>query len=142
MPRIYILLLILPLLSAKGYAQSSPEAVVDAFHEALVQGDSARVAQLLLPEAVILESGHRETRGEYTSHHMQGDMRFLRAMKRTIVQRDSDQTSEMAWVATISRLEGTYRDRALSLQSAELMVLRKVGNTWRIAAIHWSSRKN
>lgn len=47
---------------------------------------------------------------------------------------------DVAYVATTSRLHGSYRDRDIDLSSAELMVLRKTG--WRVAAIHWSSRTN
>ncbi len=138
--RRFLLLFFLTALTFPVWGQTTPEATVEAFHKALVAGDSTAVTSLLLPEAVILESGHRETREEYVGHHMKGDMRFLRAIKRTVLHRDADQTAAMAWVATISRLEGTYRNRPIRLESAELMVLKRQNGRWRIAAIHWSSR--
>ena len=38
---------------------------------------------LLAPEAVILESGGVETRAEYQSHHLQGDINYAKSMKST-----------------------------------------------------------
>jgi hypothetical protein len=45
-----------------------------------------------------------------------------------------------AWVSTVSTMNGTYSEREIDLTSLELAILRKEGDQWKIAAIHWSSR--
>lgn len=127
---------------AAMHAADSAEVVqtVERFQEALVAGDSTGVAKLLLPEAVILEAGGRETKTEYLSHHFHSDGAFLGAMTREPGSREVHITGDVAWVTSTSRLHGTYRDRRRDLSSAELMVLRRTPEGWRVAAIHWSSR--
>lgn len=44
------------------------------------------------------------------------------------------------WAASTSVTQGTFRDREINSQGAELMVLRRTDDGWRIKAIHWSSR--
>ena len=114
--------------------------VVEAFRQALTRGDSAAVADMLLPEAVVLESGETETKREYLSHHFHADHAFLSAMTREVLSRDVCVEEGAAWVSTTSRLAGTYDGRDLDLSSAELLVLRRRPEGWRVAAVHWSSR--
>lgn len=115
-------------------------AVVEQFHAALTNGDSASAVSLLAPDAVILESGGVETRAEYLSHHLPGDMAFARAIRsdrgptRVVVEGD------VAWATSTSTTVGSYRDRAINSAGAELMVLSKTPQGWRIRAVHWSSR--
>lgn len=131
-------------LHAQGHQHAADSAdvvqTVERFHEALVAGDSTGVANLLLPEAVVLEAGGRETKTEYLSHHFHSDGAFLRAMTREPGSREIHIAGDAAWVASTSRLHGAYRDRSRDLSSAELMVLRRTPEGWRVAAIHWSSR--
>ena len=47
----------------------------------------------------------------------------------------------IAWVAATSTARGTFRDRTVASQGAELMVLSRTDAGWRIRAIHWSSRR-
>ena len=116
-------------------------AVVHAFHAALERGDGEAAMALLAPDAVVLESGGVETREEYRSHHLGSDMEFARAVR----ARRSDplvRTREgVAWASSTSVAEGEFRGRAVNVAGAELMVLVRMGDGWRIAAIHWSSRR-
>lgn len=115
-------------------------AVVERYHQALADGDSAAAVALLAADAVILESGGLETRDQYRSHHLPGDIQFARAMRseranvRVVVQ------GGVAWVSSTSVSQGTYRDRAIDSAGAELMVLARTAEGWKIRAIHWSSR--
>lgn len=123
-------------------ASDSTEVVqaVERFTEALAMGDSTTVATLLLPEAMILEGGVVEDRHHYLGHHYSSDVRFLQAMTRDPKARQVHVVGDVAYVASTSRLHGSYRDRDIDLSSAELMVLRRTIEGWRVAAIHWSSR--
>jgi ketosteroid isomerase-like protein len=128
-------------LAAQTAADSAAVAtVVHAFHGALERGDSATALGLLTEDATILESGGVETKEEYRSHHLPSDIAFARAVPREsgplrIVLRD-----DVAWASSTSTMEGTYRERPVNSQGAELMVLVRTAEGWRIAAIHWSSR--
>ncbi|MDQ7040967.1 MAG: nuclear transport factor 2 family protein [Rhodothermus sp.] len=115
------------------------QQTVTRFHEALAQGDSATVAQLLLDEVVILEGGRRESKTEYLGHHYSRDVAFLQAMQRSIIWQQVRVFDELAYVSTLSRLRGTFRERSYDLASAELLVLHRTPDGWRIGAIHWSS---
>lgn len=131
-----------PNAQAQQAAPDSAQVVetVERFRAALTAGDSATVAALLLPDAVILEGGGLETKEEYFGHHFGADAAFLAGMDREIEDRQVRVEEDAAWVSTTSRMQGTYDEQALDLQSAELMVLRRTPQGWRIAAIHWSSR--
>ena len=114
--------------------------VVKAYHEALSSGDSAAALALLAPDAVILESGGIETRAEYRAHHLAGDIAFAKSVKAErspLVVRVSGNT---AWASSTSVTQGTFNGREINSSGAELMVLTKGPDGWRIRAIHWSSR--
>lgn len=116
-------------------------AAVMAYHAAMEAGDSAAALALLAPDAIILESGGVETRDDYRSHHLPADIGFARGIKsqrgpiRVIVQGD------VAWASSTSTTQGEYRGRQINSSGAELMVLARTPNGWRIRAIHWSSRQ-
>jgi ketosteroid isomerase-like protein len=116
-------------------------ATVAAFHHALSTGDSAGALALLAPDAVILESGDLETRAEYAAHHLAADIEFSRAVPSQQVTTRVYQEGAVAWVASVSTSRGTFRDRAIASQGAELMILTRTAAGWRIRAIHWSSRR-
>lgn len=117
-----------------------PVETVERFQTALANRDSATVNTLLLSDALILEGGGLETKKEYFGHHFGADADFLSEMDREVEHRQVRREEGTAWISTKSRLHGTYSDDSLDLSSAELMVLRKTSEGWRIAAIHWSSR--
>ena len=114
-------------------------ATIRAFHDALGRGDSVAVLRLLAPDAVILESGDRESRAEYRAHHLPADIQFAQAVpsERSAVQVTVLQG--VAWGSSTSVTQGNFRDRAISSAGAELMVLSRSGANWVIRAIHWSS---
>jgi len=115
-------------------------AAVHRFHAALVAGDSAAVAGLLTADVSILESGGAETRAQYLGGHLKGDIAFAQAVPSergpVLVRVKGD----VAWASSTSTTKGEYRGRAVNSVGAELMVLVRSGEGWKIAAIHWSSR--
>lgn len=139
----WILLAPLALFAAPLPAQSDSIAVAEVladYHAALAAGDSATALELLLPDAVILESGGVETREEYRHHHLPADIAFARAVRSDRGAVAVRVVGDIAWAHSTSVAEGTFRDRAVNVAGAELMVLRRTERGWRIAAIHWSSR--
>ncbi len=119
---------------------SDVAAVVVAYHTAIAAGDSVKGLALLALDAVIVESGGIETREEFRAHHLPADMAFAQAVKgergpiRVVVQGD------VAWASSTSISQGEFRSRPINSSSAELMVLSRGADGWRIRAIHWSSR--
>lgn len=115
-------------------------ATVDRLHALLEAGDSARVLELLADDVVVLESGGFEDRGEFRSHHLPADIAFARAVQSERTVRSVRVEGDAAWVASTSVTRGEYRGRQVDSAGAELMVLRRTADGWRIGAIHWSSR--
>ena len=135
------LLLTIPL--AVRAQSSDSTAVAEAVHEyhvALQTGDTAAVLALLADDVFVAESGGMETRDEYVSHHLPGDMAFAAGIARTSEFTTVKVEGDVAWTMSTSRTEGMFRDREINSRGAELMVLRREGAGWRITAIHWSSR--
>lgn len=116
-------------------------AVIDQFHHALAAGDSAEAAMLLLPDVVIVESGGIETRDEYLGGHLHGDIAFAQAVPRERGPIAVQLYGDIALATSTSVSRGEYRGRAVNSAGAELIVLRRTGDGWKIAAIHWSSRQ-
>lgn len=115
-------------------------AVVDAFHTALENADTAAVRQLLSEDVIVQEGGGVEDRAEYFSHHLSADMAFAGAVQAERGLVSVEVLGDVAWVTSTSRRTGTFRDREIDLQGAEIMVLTRGPDGWRISAIHWSSR--
>lgn len=115
-------------------------AVVTAFHAALAAQDGPGALAMLDPEARILEGGSIETAEDYAAGHLTADMAFAAAVPRERGPMEVRVVGEVAWAASTSRTKGTYRGREIDSRGAELVVLKRSGEGWRIVAIQWSSR--
>jgi ketosteroid isomerase-like protein len=115
-------------------------ATVARFHRALATADSAGALALLTPDVHVLESGAVETRAEYRSHHLASDIAFARAVTSQRTVRQVRVRGDVAWISSTSTARGTYRMREVNATGAELMVLVRTPQGWRISAIHWSNR--
>ena len=116
-------------------------AVVDGFHAALLRGDTAAAAALLADDALMFEAGSVErTKAEYAAHHLPADAEFSKAVDSQIIRRSGDARGGVAWLATEGRSRGTFRGKAVHQLTTETMVLQRLGGSWKIRHIHWSSR--
>jgi len=115
-------------------------SVVKAFHAALVDGDSVTALRFLARDLRVLESGHIEDLAEYRSHHLGADIAFAKAVPSERTIHAVTVIDSVAWLSATSRTTGTYRERAIDSDGAELVVLTRTSDGWRIRAIHWSSR--
>lgn len=113
---------------------------VERFHHALSSGDSAAVLDLLAPGVRIVEGGGVESREEYAAHHLGADMAFLGGLEVGESRIHAWVEGDVAWAVTTTDLSETVRDRDVSLRTAELAVLARHPEGWRIVAVHWSSR--
>lgn len=113
---------------------------VARFHAALAAGDSAGALALLAPGVRILENGSEEDLAEYRSHHLSSDMGYARVVTTRRGATSVRVQGDAAWATSTSTSTGTFRMRPVDAAGAELMVLVRTAQGWRIAAIHWSSR--
>lgn len=113
-------------------------AAVNGFQAALAKGDEAGALALLAPDAQILESGERQTLEEYTREHLPADIAFAKAVASTRGALVVRQEGDVAWATSTSQSKGTYTGREINSDGAELMVLSKTPDGWRIRAVHWS----
>ena len=114
--------------------------VVAKYHEALAAGDSAAALSLLADDVAILEAGGIETKSEYRSHHLAAD---IKASMSSPGQRSPVHVrihGEVAWTTSSTTTQRTANGNTTTSWLAELMVLVKTADGWKISAIHWSSR--
>ncbi|KJV04973.1 YybH family protein [Methylocucumis oryzae] len=115
---------------------------VEAFHSALVRGDTQAALALLADDVLIFESGGVErSKAEYASHHLHADAEFSMAVKRTLESRSTVGSEMFAWVTSVEKVTGTFRNSTINSRSIETMLLTKSAAGWQISHIHWSSAK-
>ena len=149
-PRLLRLLICSCGLSVAGsvFAQQSDadalaaQAAVRSFHDALRRGDAKAIQDLLATDAVILESGHVESRLEYLRHHLSADIEFARAVPSRLIRSEATVSGQTAWVRSATVSQGKFRKRNIKLSGAELVVLTRAASGWEIRAIHWSSHES
>lgn len=122
-------------------AEDQVVAVIDAFHQALISGDSTTALSHLAEDVTILESGGVENKEHYRSGHLAGDMRFAQAVPRKRGGMKVSIVKDVAWAHSTNITQGRMGDREINSQGAELVVLAQEDGIWKIKAIHWSSRK-
>lgn len=128
------------LATATGSAASpAPAETVDAFHDALSEGDRRKALELLAPDVLIFEQGRVErSRSEYARQHLGEDIGFCMATRHTVLQRAVKVHGDMAWVTSINRAKGRVGERDVDFTVDETMALSRSGGRWRIVHIHWS----
>jgi ketosteroid isomerase-like protein len=124
-------------------AEADPDAarsVVQDFHRALADADSARVLELLHRDAIIYEAGHAETVEEYRAGHLAADIRFAAASDREVLDERTVVMGDAVVYLSESHVRGTMGEREIDSRGVETMVLIRDGDGWRIRHIHWSNR--
>lgn len=114
-----------------GQAEFDASATADRFHAALAAGDRQGVMAILTPDAVILEAGRAEARNEYLGSHFARDAEFLSGAQPEPLFRRTTVAGDAAWVASTQQVGDATM--------AELLVMERTAEGWRVAAVHWSS---
>ncbi len=133
-----LMLTLLPILSSA----KEPAHVISAFHAALASGDAAAANALLAPEITIYESGFVErSRTEYAGHHLPEDIAFAKKSTRRVLQHTERREGNLAVIweetETLAKLKG----KDVKILGTETSLLQKIGESWTIVHVHWSSRK-
>src|SRR5262245_16738319 len=130
-------------LAGPAFAQAprTPSEIVDAFHQALSFGDTARALSLLTRELVVYEVGLVDTTLQaYAFAHLPADMNMASQTQWTLQTRRMGGTGDQRWVLSNYRVTGTGANgEALDQVTLETIILQKVGDDFRIAHIHWST---
>lgn len=116
-------------------------AAVEQFHAALAAADSARAVAVLADDALIMEGGAIQTKSDYLGGHLAGDMKASQGAKgeRTVLK--VTVVGHAAYIASRTVTPPTGAQGSTGSELAELMVLSKVSGSWKIRAVHWSSRR-
>ncbi|MGY3040666.1 mono/diheme cytochrome c family protein/ketosteroid isomerase-like protein [Rhodanobacter sp. TND4EL1] len=120
-------------------AAPAAEAAARAFQSALQRGDRAAVLALLAPDVSISEGGHVQTRDEYASGHLDGDIAFLKGAQITPVSIASMAMGDSAMVGSESEVRTSVKGKPVTLRSREMLNLKQDGNHWKIVSIQWQS---
>ena len=116
-----------------------PSEVVDAFHDALKTGDRRRALEQLTADVLIFEQGRQErSRTEYARNHLAEDIGFASVTTRSVGRRAVKIQANVAWVTSVNRTRGKFKNRAVDFVTDETMILVRVSGKWRISHIHWS----
>ncbi len=116
-------------------------SVADRLGTALKAGDLKAVESLLDADVLILESGGAErSRKEYLSHHASSDAKFLKDAHVQLLRRTAKRSGDLVWIGSESEIHYQKDGKPATLRSTETMILKQVGESWKIVHIHWSSR--
>lgn len=138
--KIFSLFLISIALSSASYADE-PKQVLAAFHAALASGDQTKAAELLAPEITIYESGYVErSRAEYAGHHLPEDIAFAKTSTSKLLQTTERIEGNLAVIWQETETKAKLKGKAIHIFGTETSVLQRLGDSWRIVHIHWSSR--
>jgi ketosteroid isomerase-like protein len=139
--KILSLFLILAALSNASYA-AEPKQVLAAFHAALAAGDQAKASELLAPDVTIYESGFVErSRAEYAGHHLPADIAFAKTSTRKLLQHTERIDGNLAVIWQETETQAKLKGEMQRILGTETSILQKVGDSWGIVHVHWSSRK-
>jgi len=115
------------------------QAAVESYHKAVETGDRESALELLSSDVMVLENGYVETAEGYVSHHLAEDMEFSAAVisKRNVLRTTVE--GNVGWVISTITSKGNFQGEKIDDTDAELMVLQKEKDKWKIRVIHWSS---
>jgi ketosteroid isomerase-like protein len=123
-----------------AHNEADVAAVLESFYDAIKRGDAKAAMSVIAPDALFIESGRLETRQQYEENHLPADIDFE---KQVTGKRDPLRITfkdDAAWVIATTTYDGTFEGAPVQFVSAQLMVLTKDDDSWKIRSIHWSSR--
>jgi ketosteroid isomerase-like protein len=122
------------------HSDAEVAAVLESFYGAIKRGDAKAAMSVIAPDAMFVESGKLETREQYEMNHLPADIDFE---KQVTGKRDPLRVTfngDTAWVIATTTYVGKFEGSPVQFVSAQLMVLTKDADAWKIRSIHWSSR--
>ncbi|MSO71870.1 MAG: hypothetical protein EXQ88_07685 [Alphaproteobacteria bacterium] len=119
----------------------TPAGTVDSFHKALAIGNAAGVLALLARELVVYEYGLVDPTIEaYAFKHRPLDMDYAAQTEWALESRRAGGGGEWYWVLSTYRVTGADKaGQAIDQSTLETVLLRRMGDSFRIVHFHWSS---
>jgi ketosteroid isomerase-like protein len=126
---------------AFGQGARVPAEVVDAFHAALRNKDTAAALSLLDRGLLVFEFGAVDPTVEaYAFRHLPFDMDVAVATRWKLETRRVGGEGNERWVLSTYRVTGTQPDgKPIDLTMLETVLLRRSGDAFRIVHFHWST---
>ena len=104
-------------------------------------GDRAAAMSHIAEDAVFVESGRLETREEYEKNHLPADISFEKQVSGKRGEWKITIEDNTAWAIATTDYDGIFDGAPVAFTSAQLAVLSRDGDAWRIRSIHWSWRR-
>lgn len=113
--------------------------LADRFDAAISSGDEEAIRSVLHESVLIYEGGKVEASlEEYAAHHMKADMAYMAGIEKEIISRTVLEDNGIAVVTTQYRMRGSYGGNPVDRISLETLVMRDIGEGWKIVHVHWS----
>jgi ketosteroid isomerase-like protein len=126
--------------TAVKHSDADVAAVLESFYGAIKRGDAKAAMSVIAPDALFVESGKLETREQYETNHLPADIDFEKQVNGTRDPLRITFQDNAAWVIATTTYDGKFEGAPVQFVSAQLMVLSKDDDDWKIRSIHWSSR--
>lgn len=127
-------------LPAAAQAPTTPSDTVEAFHKALRQGDGKAALAFMARDVTVFEQGFTESsRDDWGTRQLPEANQFAKQTERRVLRREASQDTMTALVLSTTLTSGTFDGRKLELEGSETMLLRRDGDGWKIAHVHWSA---
>lgn len=132
---------LLAALGAAAQGARTPAEVVDAFHAALRNKDTAGALSLLDRGLVVYEFGAVDPTVEaYAFRHLPFDMDLAVATQWKLESRRVGGEGSERWVLSTYRVTGKQSDGTpIDQTTLETVILRRSGELFRIVHFHWST---
>lgn len=127
---------------ASDAADAEVKNVIQRFQEALERHDVGAISELVSPDVVVLENGHRNNGwADFRDNHLLPEFKEpARPSKWELVKVAA--SSEMAWGYTKQTIDATGKDgKPAGYLVWSVYVLQKAGSTWKLAMLDWSVRR-
>lgn len=139
-----IAFLLMSIAAAPGVAAQgarTPADAVDAFHAALRKKDTAGALSLLDRGLVVFEFGAVDPTVEaYAFRHLPFDMDLAVAARWNLESRRVGGEGNERWILSTYRVTGKQADGTpIDQLTLETVILRRVGELFRIVHFHWST---
>jgi hypothetical protein len=132
--------------AASAWAQSGklPADAVDGFHAALKRKDTGGALSYLDRSLVVFEFGTTDATVEaYALSHLPGDIDMAAVADWSLQARRLGGSGNERWVLSTYRINGKLPNGTVIDQvMLETAIVRRVGESFRIVHLHWSSDKN
>ena len=121
-----------------------PADAVDGFHAALKRKDTGAALSYLDSRLIVFEFGYTDPTIEaYALNHLPGDIDMAALTDWKLQARRLGGSGNERWILSTYRVSGKLPNgKVIDQLVLETAIVRRVGESFRILHLHWSSDKN